>query len=209
MSKFFTEFFILYRQLLQKILHIKSAEEIEIKQFDTVVKHCCPLAKELFFLCAKVLLTSLLLIIMYLTLKELNFLDSENSFDLNTLMLYIFVLLTPGILEILFFESNSDKVERMHNELERLLRQLQDTSQSILVNEDINRELKCCNVLCICCCGCLESSCHENGHCKYCNTIEEVEDEERRTFITKHFTLFDKERHWVEYDMIDGNSQEV
>ncbi|XP_048742936.1 uncharacterized protein LOC125656374 [Ostrea edulis] len=102
-------FFLLYNLLLQKILQIKDTNEIEIKHFDDIVRYYFPVPREIFFLFAKLMLTSFLLIIMYLTLNELNFFDSENSFgseksfDLNTFLLYIFVLLTPGVLGILFF----------------------------------------------------------------------------------------------------------
>jgi hypothetical protein len=38
--------------------------------------------------------------------------------------MYLFVLLAPGLLDIFFFESNADKVERMHDKLDDQIRNL-------------------------------------------------------------------------------------
>jgi hypothetical protein len=197
MSKFILDFLHLYRLLLQALLHIKGTDEIEVNVFDTIVQRCCPVSKEFFFLFAKVLMTSFLLIIMYLTLNELNFLHNEDSVDLNTFLVYVFILLTPGILEILFFESNANKVERMHHELHEQVRKLDmgDSLYDIEENAHKNREaidltnFKCnlynlselaCNCrfvrkfICLCCCGCLDSHCGDKGHCKCCYSLREV-----------------------------------
>jgi hypothetical protein len=215
LSKFFLQFFLLYHLLLLKIIEIKGSKEIEIKHFDGIVRKCCPLAQEVFILCAKVLMTTFLLIIMYLTLSELNFLDGENSFDLNTFLMYIFVLLTPGILEILFFESNADKVERMHHELDAQVTYI-DNLQSSQENSDEDSgiesaTLKCtckCNkacvtFICLCFCGCLECSCHDNGHCKYCYTLQEKEDKNGRFYEATYFTLNDKNNETRGYENIN------
>jgi hypothetical protein len=207
MSKFFLDFFLLYRLLLQKVIQIKGTKEIEIKHFDVIVQHCFPVTREVFFLFAKVLMTSFLLIIMYLTLNELNFLDGENSFDLNTFLMYVFVLLTPGLLEILFFESNADKVERMHDELDEQVRNLENFYDSENENfSDVNLlDGTCLKRLCLCCCGCIESPWDENGHCKCCYALVENEPEnDTRSFTITHVSLCDKRvsRHSEGYQEI-------
>lgn len=99
---------------------------------------------EMFFLLAKVLMTSFLLVIMYLTLIDVHFLEGEKSFDLNIFLTYVFILLTPGVIEILFFESNADKVEKMHYELDELVRQLTSVhnldDNGIICEDDLNEK---------------------------------------------------------------------
>lgn len=214
MSKFFLEFFLLYRLLLQKIIEIKGTNMIEINHFDIIVQRCCPVSKELFFLFAKVLLTSFLLTIMYLTLNELNFLDGQNSFDLNTFLMYVFVLLTPGLLEILFVESNADKIERMYSELDEQVTKLStshDKKQNNHQNTDdvIDVHLSCKRFFCLCCFGCLNSPCDENGHCKCCYTLEEKEDENgRKVFTTTHILLCDTQKQRGEYHNLNSNEKD-
>jgi hypothetical protein len=207
MSKFFLNFFLLYRLLLQKVIQIKGTQEIEIKHFDVIVQHCFPVIREVFFLFAKVLMTSCLLIIMYLTLNELNFLDGENSFDMNTFLMYVFVLLTPGLLEILFFESNADKIERMHDELDEHVRNLQNFYDTENENSsDVNLQNETClKCLCLCCCGCFESPWDENGHCKCCYAlVENVPENDTRSFTITHVSLCDihVRRHSEGYQQI-------
>jgi hypothetical protein len=175
-------------------MEIKGTNEIEVKHFDTIVRHCCPISKELFFLASKILLTSFLLNILFLTLNELNFLGNEDSSDINTLLMYAFVLLTPGILEILFFESNADKVERMHGELDKQVRNLSsfyEFEQNIDINTSESEQAKqgYIKVCCMCCCGCLKCVCDENDHC--CYTLKEEDKDGHKYFTSKPFNLCD------------------
>jgi hypothetical protein len=216
MSKFFHEFLQFYRLILLKIIQVKGINEIHIKDFDFITRNCCPVSKELFFLFGKVLLTSFLLVILYLTLNELNFLHNEDSVDLNSLLLYVFILLTPGLLEILFFENNVDKVERMHNDIDehvKILDNLYELERNIPQNPDqstnttnysnmeckykqlmllivTRKEMFGCRFIHQCCCGCLDCHCGENGYCKCCYTYEEVADEDgKQLHIIKPFCL--------------------
>ncbi|XP_062612259.1 uncharacterized protein LOC134274036 [Saccostrea cucullata] len=144
MSKFFLQFFQLYRLLLQKIIQLKGTNDILIEDYDYIVRRCCPVKMEIFFLLAKVLMTSFLLVIMYLTLIDVHFLEGEKSFDLNIFLTYVFILLTPGVIEVLFFESNADKVEKMHYDLDELIRQLTSVHNldcnGIISEDDLNEK---------------------------------------------------------------------
>jgi hypothetical protein len=209
MGRFFLECFLLYRLLLQTVIELKGTKQIQIKDFDTIVRHCCPVSREILFLFAKVFLTSFLLIIMYTTLKELNFLDDKKKFDMNTFLRYAFVLFTPGILETLFFESNSDKVEKMHYEQDEQVRNLQnfyDFQQGIEDNTETgdSGEVTCCKALCLCYCGCLESPFERNGHCKYCYTLKEEGDGDGETrFTIAPFTMHDMRMTCGEYQNVN------
>jgi hypothetical protein len=153
---------------------------------------------------------------------ELNFLQSEDSFDLNTFVMYLFVLLTPGLLEIFFFESNTDKVERMHGELDDQIRNLThvyEMEQSIHENIHENNDSEDCinvKVLCIftwfCCCGCLKLPCFGNRPCKCCYALEEVKDKKgKKSFITTHFNLFETQNEVGDSNMnnIEMNRNET
>jgi hypothetical protein len=208
MSKFFVEYFQMYRLLLLKIIEIKGTNIIQINHFDIIVRKCCPVTKEFFLLFAKVLMTSFLLIIMYLTLNELNFLDSENSFDLNTFLMFAFVLLTPGVLEIMFFERNADKVERMHCELVEQIGLIDDNTDADRqpadnVNIDSGVGFLSNKFIRHCCCGCLQSPYDEDGNCECCYTLEEsVRRDGTREYTNTSFTLSDTQFHREEYNHI-------
>ncbi|XP_062619412.1 uncharacterized protein LOC134280980 [Saccostrea cucullata] len=220
MSKYFVEFFMLYRQLLQKVIQLKKSHDILIKHFDYIIAQCCPIQIEVFFLLMKIILTTFLLLIIYKTLSEVNFLDNQSSINLNTIMVYGFIFLTSGILEILFFESNTDKVERIHFELDNQIRLLlnvyepeNETESEVEIDADkkMGRCLFSVRYVCNWCCGCMETPVTDEGYCRCCYGLEETDlgPNGGPTFSETHVSFCTRGSRINEYTQISSTDDSV